>query len=152
PQEGKPPVEEAPDTPIHDQAPAFNVPEAPQATPPPSTQSSPGPESPPAGGAPLAEEQPAAEEQQPRPPPATVPALPKRTEIYVEKEKYQQALLVIATIQQDLQAAADKLGRVLDDEAIVTAKVDEWHDVLNGVQENLIAIDMRMFEKGDTHG
>lgn len=72
-----------------------------------------------------------------------------RTDIYVEKKKYQGVLLSVSDVQEDIRDSLNHLSRVIDDELIISKHVDEWHDLLNGIQENLIAIDMRLFEKGD---
>ena len=74
------------------------------------------------------------------------------TDIYVEKRTYQQVLLSVADVQDDLREANDHLSRVLDDENIISSQVDSWHDLLEDVQQNLIAIDMRLFEQGDDDG
>ena len=71
------------------------------------------------------------------------------TEIFVEKKEYQQTLISLSGAVADLQKADDHLARVIDDENIMTAKIAAWHDILNTVQENLIAIDMRLFDEGD---
>ena len=55
----------------------------------------------------------------------------------------------VVGMNSNLQRADDHLARVLDDENIMTAKVAVWHDILSSVQENLIAIDMRLFDEGD---
>ncbi|MBN1275402.1 hypothetical protein JXA12_03860 [Candidatus Woesearchaeota archaeon] len=72
-----------------------------------------------------------------------------KREIYVEKSEYQEALVRMVEIERLVHKASDHLVRVLDDEGIVAAKVQAWHDLLNDVQESLIAIDMRLFERGD---
>ncbi|MFP4523967.1 MAG: hypothetical protein ACLFO2_01435 [Candidatus Woesearchaeota archaeon] len=71
------------------------------------------------------------------------------TDIFVEKEKYKGVLLSVTDTEKNLQSALNHLDKVLDDELGVSKRIKEWHDIFNGVQEDLIAIDKRLFEKGD---
>jgi len=71
------------------------------------------------------------------------------TDIFVEKERYKDVLLSVADTEKELQSALQHLDKVLDDELGVSKRIKEWHDLFNGVQEDLIAIDKRLFEKGD---
>lgn len=71
------------------------------------------------------------------------------TDIFVEKEKYKNVLLSVSDTEKNLQSALKHLDKVLDDELGVSKRIKEWHDIFNGVQEDLIAIDKRLFEKGD---
>ncbi len=71
------------------------------------------------------------------------------TEIFVEKEAYKSALLEVASIVKDGGAATDHITRILDNEAIVSAKLEEWHGVLDDIQEKLMLVDTKLFDKGD---
>lgn len=71
------------------------------------------------------------------------------TDIYVEKESYKGVLLSLDGVQKGVHAASDHLSKVVAMEASVTDKITHWHDVLNEVQDKLIGVDMKLFEKGD---
>lgn len=71
------------------------------------------------------------------------------TDVFVEKYVYEDALLEASAVQKDLQNAGSHLDKVLRDEIAVTKKIDDWNTILNIIQEKLMTIDMRLFEKGD---
>lgn len=74
-----------------------------------------------------------------------------KTEVFVEKESYKWSLLSLAEIEGDIRKATDHLERVLDDEAIVSAKMSEWHDIMDMIQAQLISVDSKVFDMGDTN-
>ncbi len=73
------------------------------------------------------------------------------TDIFVEKEQYQETLLMMATIDKDMRTATNHLSRAVDNETIVTAKIVDWKDTLGVIQEKLLKIDEMIFEKGEIH-
>ncbi len=71
------------------------------------------------------------------------------TDVFVEKYIYEDALLNVSAVQKDLQNAGSHLDKVLRDELAVTKKIGDWNATLNVIQEQLMSIDIRLFEKGD---
>ena len=69
--------------------------------------------------------------------------------IFVEKGVYGGALLSVAAIEKQVKSAASHVQRVVDDEVAVTDKLKKWHDVLGEIEEKLMFIDEKLFEKGE---
>ena len=70
------------------------------------------------------------------------------TDVFVEKLVYEQVLMDVAGVEKDLQLAGNHLDKVFRNEVAVTKKVDDWNKALNLIQEKLMAIDVRLFDKG----
>jgi len=75
-----------------------------------------------------------------------------KTSVFVEKEQYVQALIMASTIENDIRDASTHLTRIIDNDAIITAKLKEWKGLLDDIQEKLLLVDEKMFGEGDTRG
>lgn len=71
-------------------------------------------------------------------------------ELFIEKREYMRLLLGVTAIESRVKQSAANVEKVISDEVVITDKLKAWHDLLSGLQEKLMAIDDRLFEKGET--
>ncbi len=118
-------------------------------SPPPAEQ--PAPE-------PVVEEKPAPVEE-PASPPVVEEKAPTREEektrfvqeggIFIEKPRYIEVLLDVAAVERKVKEAAKHVQTVANDEVAVTDKIKLWHNLLSEIDEKLMLVDQRLFEKGE---